>query len=212
MQHDIQNSSKAIAQRLSTLTEDLSKATNKEAADAIKLLDAFLIVKGYLSEVVKNISESDLQITVRKDDANGWPCFQMLAHFGEEEVGKLVIGAQSRRTGPVMFFRNTHLDRSVELKTSQFSNVDELNRTLKRNFREFVDELEDSIVKGIENGSYDKEEEMELSLLDLGGDSESTQAERKQVEASSAGICLDPSMTEDLEEELSLDGLDLFAE
>lgn len=202
------NSSKALAQRLNSLSELDALASQKEAMDSIHVLDAMLTIRSFIEDIQNNTDNSVFNLNISNEDVNGWPSYQVRTEYANTEVGRLVIGAQSRRNGPVVFFRNCFLDSSVELGRNQFSNQEELSRVIRSVFREFIDEVENAVIQGRKNGLFDRSEELELADINL--DEPYAKKNTSEVVAkTSAGMFSDLSLEETEDEGLS--SLDLFS-
>lgn len=212
MNQDVQNSSKALAQRLNNIAKNTALDSSKIIEDRKSLLDALLRVREFVQGIKDSLDTDVIRIQTTSEDMHGWPGFQVYAYYLDNEVGKLVIGAQERRTGPIMFFRNTYLDKSVELQKFHFESSDELHRTMKRVFREFTDEIESAIVVGNQTGSFDRSEETELSDIDLGTDVKMNGRVESRHAAHSASVYVqaESEIQIDDREEDDLSSLDLF--
>jgi len=205
------NSSKAIAQKLSSTVNDSNLNRDQEYQDNILLLDAMLLIRDYVSELEKNLNESSIAAKVFYEDENGWPAFQIVIEFENVQLGKLSIGAETRRYGPVIYIKNSFSDLVLELKKNQYSKIEELSRVLKRSFRGFMDEIESSYVYSKAGILEEISEEKELNetFFDLTSEGPK-QANQNLVERCASGIGSVNLEVEDLEKNLidSLDELD----
>lgn len=213
MNQDVENSSKALAQKLNNIAKNSLIDQGKLIQDRKSLLDALLRVRDFVQSIKESLNSDIMQIEIVSEDINGWPAFQVFAYYMDSEVGKIVVGAQERRSGIIMFFRNPHLDKSLELSHYQFENIDELNRSMKRVFREFTDEIENEISRGLALGSFDKSEEKELIELDLSGKKNDKDLSQVNYEAPNASFYLhsESKQNKDADSENDdLSSLDLF--
>ena len=213
MNQDVENSSKALAQKLNNIAKNSLVDQGKLIQDRKSLLDALLRVRDFVQSIKESLNTDIMQIEIVSEDINGWPGFQVFAYYMDSEVGKIVVGAQERRSGIIMFFRNPHLDKSLELSHYQFENIDELNRSMKRVFREFTDEIENEISRGLVLGSFDKSEEKELLDIDLSGKKNDKDLSQVNYEAPNASIYLHSESEQNKDADLEnddLSSLDLF--
>ena len=206
---DLVDNSRAMAKRLASAVQGLEQVSSQEVEDGRKILDAMLLVRSYVLELEKNLGEASLGVVIDREDDSGWPAFKLTVSFESIQIGKLSIGAQDRRNGPILYIKDSFSDSVLELNRNKFSNQDELVRELKKSFRSFADEVENSFIVSKSKILDELEELSELENLSLEAAPKNQAAQVKEVESTSAGLFSSDNDLDD-SEEIELSGINLF--
>lgn len=118
-----------------------------------KALSVLVYGRKTLREITLTTKFKDVSISLIEDDCFGWPRFVLRAEMNQRNLTELTIGAQSRRDGITIFFKENCKDTLVELNYTQYEDIVEFEKSLRSIVRIFFESVS---IKLRELNSIDK--------------------------------------------------------
>lgn len=157
-----------------------------------------------IREACEEIGNGSVDLHLVEDDEFGWPRLSLHSDHNNELGVKLVVGAQDRRNGTIIFFKIYPLELHVELQESDYLDPENTQRTLRLFLRKFFDLVTKKIE---EERSVEKKFSNLFHSLDT-PDIESTGSSGDDDLFPS--VLSDPGDSDDISEDIPLDIDDLF--
>jgi hypothetical protein len=153
-----------------------SRSSREEKGEGVEsqflILTALVYVRRSLRELNSKAKFNKVSLRLIEDDAYGWPRMRLVATVGGNDVCELTVGAQTRRDGAVVYFKESAQGNTVELLESQIIDQDFTDRTLRALVRTFFESVK-KIVS--EKESIEKKVASVLQVLSDGGMNSSSQ-------------------------------------
>jgi hypothetical protein len=119
-----------------------SKDEKEEGVESqFLVLTALVYVRRSLRELSSKAKFNKVSLSLVEDDAYGWPRMRLVAFVGGTEVCELTVGAQTRRDGAVVYFKESAQGNTIELLESQIVDRDFTDRTLRTLVRSFFESV-----------------------------------------------------------------------
>lgn len=106
-----------------------------------KILGALCLLRKSLREVCEELGPESISLHLVEDDEYGWPKLTLRPTQCDDVQVSLVVGAQDRRNGTILFFKLLPTDLHLELKEEEYLNAENVQRALRLFLRRFFDQV-----------------------------------------------------------------------
>lgn len=146
------------------LESPLSSENSNTSISSWSVLGALSLMRKLLREVCEEIGQDSVAVSLVEDDEFGWPRLSLRSVQGGSSGVALVVGAQDRRNGTILFIKLRPTELQLEMQEVEYKETE----TMQRNLRLFLRKFFDLITKKIEEDrTIDKQFSNLLNALDV---------------------------------------------